>query len=59
MCKVLGSETAQRVTADAVQIVGAYGYSLEFTVEKFMRDAKSLQVNGPDLVMRNHLSLLI
>ena len=59
MCKVFGSETAQRVTADAVQIVGAYGYSREFPVEKYMRDAKSLQVNGPDLVMRNHLSLFI
>ncbi len=59
MCKIFGSETAQRVTADAVQILGAYGYSREFPVEKFMRDAKSLQVNGPDMVMRNHLSLLI
>ncbi len=59
MCKILGSETAQRVTADAVQILGAYGYSREFPVEKFMRDAKSLQVNGPDLVMRNHLSQLL
>ncbi len=59
MCKILGSETAQRVTADAIQIIGAYGYLREFPVEKYMRDAKSLQVNGPDLVMRNHLSQLL
>ncbi len=59
MSKVFGSETAQRVTADAVQITGAYGYSREFPVEKYMRDARSLQVNGPDMVMRNNLALFL
>ena len=33
-----------RVTTDAVQIFGGYGYTKEYPVEKLMRDAKLLQI---------------
>jgi acyl-CoA dehydrogenase len=35
---------AMRVTTDAVQVFGGYGYSKEFPVEKLMRDAKLIQI---------------
>jgi alkylation response protein AidB-like acyl-CoA dehydrogenase len=38
--KLVASEVAQRVTADALQIHGAYGYSTEFPVERLYRDAR-------------------
>ena len=34
-----------RVTTDAVQIFGGYGYTKDYPVEKLMRDAKLLQIN--------------
>lgn len=40
MCKLFASETCVRVANEAVQIFGGYGYSKEFPVEKFYRDAK-------------------
>ena len=40
MAKVMASETAVEVANEAVQIHGGYGYSKEFPVEKFYRDAK-------------------
>jgi acyl-CoA dehydrogenase len=35
---------AMKVTTDAVQIFGGYGYTREYPVEKLMRDAKLLQI---------------
>ena len=40
MCKVYASEVAVRVANDAVQILGGYGYTKDYPVEKFLRDAK-------------------
>ena len=40
MCKLYASEACVRIANDAVQIFGGYGYSKEFPVEKFYRDAK-------------------
>lgn len=40
MCKLFASETCVRAANEAVQIFGGYGYSKEFPVEKFYRDAK-------------------
>jgi acyl-CoA dehydrogenase len=40
MAKVYGSETAMFATWAAVQTLGGWGYSREFLVEKWMRDAK-------------------
>jgi acyl-CoA dehydrogenase len=42
--KLYGADSAMRVTTDAVQIFGGYGYTKEYPVEKLMRDAKLLQI---------------
>ena len=42
--KCFASDVAMRVTTDAVQIYGGYGYSKEYPVEKLMRDAKLMQI---------------
>jgi alkylation response protein AidB-like acyl-CoA dehydrogenase len=44
MSKLYASEIAMDVTTDAVQIMGGYGYSREYPVEKYMRDAKIMQI---------------
>ncbi len=44
MAKAFAADTAMRVTTDAVQIHGGYGYSCEYPVEKLMRDAKIYQI---------------
>jgi alkylation response protein AidB-like acyl-CoA dehydrogenase len=40
MAKLFSSEVAMRVTYDAIQIYGGYGYSREYPVERMWRDAK-------------------
>ncbi len=42
--KAYGADACMRVTTDAVQIFGGYGYTKEYPVEKLMRDAKLLQI---------------
>jgi alkylation response protein AidB-like acyl-CoA dehydrogenase len=44
MCKLVAGDTAMRVTTDAVQVLGGYGYIDEFPVERMMRDAKITQI---------------
>ncbi len=44
MCKLVAGDTAMRVTTDAVQVFGGYGYIDEFPVERMMRDAKITQL---------------
>ena len=44
MAKLMASETAMKVTTQAVQIHGGYGYSREFPVERMMRDAKITEI---------------
>lgn len=44
MAKLFASEIAQRVTTEAVQVHGGYGYVKEFHVERLMRDAKITQI---------------
>ena len=44
MCKLFAAETAMKVTTDAVQILGGYGYVKEYPVERMMRDAKITQI---------------
>jgi alkylation response protein AidB-like acyl-CoA dehydrogenase len=52
--KVFPSDTAMRVTTDAVQVLGGYGYTRDFPVEKMMRDAKILQIyEGTNQIQRN------
>ncbi len=42
--KCFAADMAMRVTTDAVQVFGGYGYSKEYPVEKLMRDAKLIQI---------------
>jgi alkylation response protein AidB-like acyl-CoA dehydrogenase len=44
MAKLFASDIAQRVTTEAVQVHGGYGYVKEFHVERLMRDAKITQI---------------
>lgn len=53
MAKFLASDTAMRVTTDAVQVMGGYGYMKDFPVERMMRDAKLIQIyTGTNQIMR-------
>ena len=53
MAKVVATDTAMAVTTDAVQVLGGYGYTREYPVERYMRDAKVMQiVEGTNQVQR-------
>ncbi len=53
MAKLLCTDTAMKVTTDAVQVLGGYGYTADFPVERFMREAKVLQiVEGTNQIQR-------
>ncbi len=53
MAKLFASDTAMRVTTDAVQVLGGYGYMQEYPAERYMREAKALQiVEGTNQVQR-------
>jgi butyryl-CoA dehydrogenase len=58
MCKLFASDTAMKVTTDAVQILGGYGYMKEYPVEKMMRDAKITQIyEGTNQIQREVIAL--
>ncbi len=58
MCKLFASDTAMRVTTDAVQVLGGYGYMREYPVEKMMRDAKITQIyEGTNQIQREVIGL--
>ena len=44
MAKVFATNMAMEVTTQCVQVMGSYGYSKEYPVEKYMRDAKIVQI---------------
>lgn len=54
MAKVFASDMAMKVTVDAVQLMGGYGYMKDYSVEKRMRDAKITQIyEGTNQIQRN------
>ncbi len=54
MAKLFASDVAMKVTTDAVQIFGGYGYMRDYPVEKYMRDAKITQIyEGTSQIQRN------
>jgi butyryl-CoA dehydrogenase len=58
MAKLFPSDVSMKVTVDAVQILGGYGYMRDFPVEKMMRDAKILQIyEGTNQIQRNNIAL--
>lgn len=53
MAKAFCGDAAMQVTTDAVQVLGGYGYSKEYPVEKMMRDAKIFQIfEGTNQIQR-------
>ncbi|MEU2791002.1 acyl-CoA dehydrogenase family protein [Streptomyces sp. NPDC007100] len=53
MAKLFCTDAAMRVTTDAVQLLGGYGYTLDFPAERYMREAKVLQiVEGTNQIQR-------
>lgn len=53
MCKAHAADVGMKVTTDAVQIMGGYGYTKEYPVERRMRDAKSVQIyDGTNQIQR-------
>lgn len=53
MCKLFATDTAMKVTTDAVQVFGGYGYMRDYPIEKSMRDAKIVQIyEGTNQVQR-------
>jgi isovaleryl-CoA dehydrogenase len=53
--KVFASEVAMRATTQAVQVLGGYGYINEFPVERFMRDAKLMEIGGGTSEIQRHI----
>nr|WP_206039515.1 acyl-CoA dehydrogenase family protein [Rhodococcus sp. HNM0563] len=53
VAKLVATDAAMKVTTDAVQVLGGYGYTRDFPVERFMRDAKITQIfEGTNQIQR-------
>ncbi|MEZ5727390.1 MAG: acyl-CoA dehydrogenase family protein [Burkholderiaceae bacterium] len=53
MAKCFASDVAMKVTTDAVQVLGGYGYTMDYPVERMMRDAKLAQIfEGTNQIQR-------
>lgn len=58
MAKMYASDAAMRVSTDAIQILGGYGYMRDYPAEKYMRDAKITQIyEGTNQIQRNIIAL--
>ena len=57
VAKLVATDMAMRVTTDAVQVLGGYGYTRDFPVERFMREAKVMQIfEGTNQIQRMVIS---
>jgi alkylation response protein AidB-like acyl-CoA dehydrogenase len=53
MAKLFCTDTAMRVTTDAVQVLGGYGYTADYPVERYMREVKVMQIfEGTNQIQR-------
>lgn len=53
MAKLFCTDTAMRITIDAVQVLGGYGYTQDYPAERYLREAKALQiVEGTNQIQR-------
>ncbi|OPA13813.1 acyl-CoA dehydrogenase [Bacillus cereus] len=60
MSKVFAGDTAMRVTTEAVQVFGGYGYTKDYPVERYMRDAKITQIyEGTQEIQRLVISRML
>ena len=60
MSKLFAGDTAMKVTTEAVQVFGGYGYTKDYPVERFMRDAKITQIyEGTQEIQRLVISRMI
>jgi len=58
MAKMFASDVAMKVTVDALQIFGGYGYMKDYPIEKFVRDAKITQIyEGTNQIQRSIIAL--
>jgi alkylation response protein AidB-like acyl-CoA dehydrogenase len=57
IAKMVATDNAMRVTTDAVQVLGGYGYTRDFPVERYMREAKVMQIfEGTNQIQRMVIS---
>lgn len=60
MAKLMAGDTAMKVTTEAVQVFGGYGYTKEYPVERYMRDAKITQIyEGTQEIQRLVISRML
>ena len=60
MAKLMAGDTAMKVTVEAVQVFGGYGYTKDYPVERFMRDAKITQIyEGTQEIQRLVISRMV
>lgn len=60
MAKLMAGDTAMKVTTEAVQVYGGYGYTKDYPVERFMRDAKITQIyEGTQEIQRLVISRML
>ncbi|MFC5503011.1 acyl-CoA dehydrogenase family protein [Lysinimonas soli] len=53
VAKLIATDAAMKVTTDAVQVLGGYGYTTDFPVERYMREAKIMQIfEGTNQIQR-------
>jgi alkylation response protein AidB-like acyl-CoA dehydrogenase len=53
VAKLTATDAAMKVTTDAVQVLGGYGYTRDFPVERYMREAKATQIfEGTNQIQR-------
>ena len=58
MSKLFASDVAMKVTTNALQIFGGYGYMRDYPIEKYMRDAKITQIyEGTNQIQRTVIGL--
>jgi alkylation response protein AidB-like acyl-CoA dehydrogenase len=54
IAKTFATDTAMQITLDGIQVFGAKGYSTDYPMERFMREAKGLQIiEGTNQIQRN------
>ena len=60
MAKLMAGDTAMKVTTEAVQVFGGYGYTKDYPVERYMRDAKITQIyEGTQEIQRLVISRML